>query len=257
MRHVSGFLLILGLTLGFIFGIYYAWKINPVDPTEAIPSELQPQYQVELRTLISLAYVNTGNISRAMRRLGTLSDEDAAQSLKALAEQLLSEGRPEEEVLAVAQLAAAISDSSNSKTTPENAKASATFTSSPIEIASHTPAPTQSSTPIPTYQLRSREKVCNHAFGIPLIQVLVYNASGDPVPGIEVFIYWDQGEDHFFTGLKPEISDGYGDFTMKEGFTYTIQISGSSQRITGLEIPDCLEDDMSFSGSWLLIFEEP
>jgi len=257
MKRVSGFLLILGLALGFIFGLYYAWKINPVDPTEAIPSDLQPQYQVELRTLIALAYVNTGNISRAMRRLETLSNVDVAQSLKALAEQLLAEGHPEEEVLAVAQLAAALSDPSKSETTPEQVAVSATFTSMPGEITTHTPSPTQTSTPIPTYQLRSKEKVCDPALSIPIIQVLVYNVSGDPVPGIEVLVLWDQGEDHFFTGLKPEMGYGYGDLTMEEGFTYTIQISGSSERVSGVKILECVQEEESFPGSWRLIFEEP
>ncbi|OGO17888.1 MAG: hypothetical protein A2Z14_14140 [Chloroflexi bacterium RBG_16_48_8] len=257
MRRVSWFLFILGLTLGLIFGLYYAWEISPIDPKEAIPSDLQSQYQVEYQTLIALAYVNTGNISRAIRRLETMPDVDAAQSLKALAEQLLAEGRPEEDVLAVAQLAAAMSNQSKSGSTPEQAQITATPTSLPTEIPTQAPTPTQTSTPMPAYQLRSREKVCDPALGFPLIQVLVLNAADNPVPGVEVLVLWDQGEDHFFTGLKPEMGLGYGDFTMEEGFTYAVQISGSSETITGLKAEECIEDEEPFPGSWLLSFEEP
>jgi len=46
--------------------------------------------------------------------------------------------------------------------------------------------------------------VCDASLSPPLIQVEALDAQGAPVPGAEVLIVWDEGQDHFFTGLKPE-----------------------------------------------------
>ena len=48
------------------------------------------------------------------------------------------------------------------------------------------------------------------------------NANGDQIPGVEVDIIWDSGFDHFFTGLKPDLGAGYGDFTMTGGVVFTL-----------------------------------
>ncbi|MBI1865988.1 MAG: HD-GYP domain-containing protein, partial [Nitrospirae bacterium] len=42
---------------------------------------------------------------------------------------------------------------------------------------------------------------------------------------IEIVVVWDAGEDHFFTGLKPELGQGYADFTMTEGVSYTLRLA--------------------------------
>jgi hypothetical protein len=256
MRRISWFLFILGVTLGFIFGLYYAWEISPLDPKDAKPSDLEPHFQAEVQTLIALAYANTGNLSRAIRRLDPFPDSNSAESLRALAQQNLADGRSEEDVLAVAQLAAALTNPTKPTSTPQQIPKTAISTSPPTQTSTTVPAPTQTSTPIPAYQLRSQEKVCDPTLDSPLIQVLVYDAVGEPVPGVEVLILWEQGDDHFFTGLKPKVSPGYGDFTMSPGTTYTIQIASSSQTITSLEVEDCIQDDEVYPGSWLLIFGE-
>ena len=36
----------------------------------------------------------------------------------------------------------------------------------------------------------------------------------NPYPSVELVVTWDEGEDHFFTGLQPELGLGYGDFLM-------------------------------------------
>jgi hypothetical protein len=256
MRRISWFLFILGVTLGFIFGLYYAWEISPVAPKDAKPSDLEPHFQIEIKTLIALAYANTGNLLRATRRLDTFPDSNSAESLQALAQQNLADGRSEEDVLAVAQLAAALLNPSRSTSTPEQIVRTTISTSTPTQTSTTIPAPTQTSTPIPAYQLRSQEKVCDPELHNPLIQVLVYDSVGEPITGVEVLILWEEGDDHFFTGLKPDVSPGYGDFTMIPGTTYTLQITSSSQTITGLEVEECIQDDEVYPGSWLLIFDE-
>ena len=75
------------------------------------------------------------------------------------------------------------------------------------------------------------------------------------MPGIEVIVVWDTGQDHFFTGLKPELGLGYGDFTMTEGVTYAVQIAGSTELVTDLSAESCIDNGVDiYLGSWLLTF---
>jgi hypothetical protein len=100
--------------------------------------------------------------------------------------------------------------------------------------------------------------VCDTDLGQPLLQVEVVDAAGQPVPGAEVRVVWDTGQDHFFTGLKPDLGVGYGDFTLTPGVTYTVQLVDSDQPVTGLTSGECEAADGSrYAGSWLLRFQQP
>ena len=126
--------------------------------------------------------------------------------------------------------------------------------------ASPSPLPSiKTSTPIATslYDIRSRRKICDPDFAAPLIQVNVLDAAGDPLPGIEVRVTWDEGEDHFFTGLKPELGLGYADFAMSEGIVYTLQLVGLSEPVSDIQAETCQDDQGAFFlGSWMLIFRQ-
>ncbi len=108
------------------------------------------------------------------------------------------------------------------------------------------------------FVLQETRLVCNTVQKDPLIQVQLNDAAGQPVAGIEVIVKWDQGEDHFFTGLQPEIGLGYGDFLMTPNVVYSIQISGNAQLVNDLQAAECIsEDESRYWGSWLLIFSQP
>jgi hypothetical protein len=88
--------------------------------------------------------------------------------------------------------------------------------------------------------------------------VVVLDAAGQPVPGVEVIVIWDEGQDHFFTGLKPELGLGYGDFLMEEGVSYALQLGRGQETVTGLTAQDCADDEGGFfAGSWRLVFVQP
>lgn len=75
---------------------------------------------------------------------------------------------------------------------------------------------------------------------------------------MEIRVIWDQGTDRVFTGLKPELGAGYGDFVLQPGFAYTVELPGTSALVTGLEVETCTDDQGEpFSGSWLLVFSQP
>jgi hypothetical protein len=126
--------------------------------------------------------------------------------------------------------------------------------------ATATPLPTR--TPTATagvpFVLQDQTFVCDQDLEQPLIQVLAEDSEGDPVPGVEVVVNWEGGEDHFFTGLKPELGLGYADFSMTPGVVYTLRLADGGQPISDLTPAECETASGSrYWGSWLLIFEQP
>jgi hypothetical protein len=86
----------------------------------------------------------------------------------------------------------------------------------------------------------------------------VRDAADDGVPGIEVIVHWDEGEDHFFTGMKPELGLGYADFTMTPGVTYLLQLAEGGQSVPDLTPAECEDNGGDrYWGSWMLIFVQP
>jgi hypothetical protein len=75
---------------------------------------------------------------------------------------------------------------------------------------------------------------------------------------MEVVVVWDDGQDHFYTGLKPELGIGFGDFSMTEGVTYTVRLAESDALVTGLASQECTDDSGGrYPGSWLVTFVQP
>jgi len=139
-----------------------------------------------------------------------------------------------------------------------SANQSSEITPTPLPI--FVPLPTR--TPTPTSEaplvLQDRTFVCDQKLTDPLIQVLAEDAAGRPVPSVEVVVNWEGGEDHFFTGLKPELGLGYADFTMTPGVEYTLRLAEGGQIISDLTPAECeTESGSRYWGSWLLIFVQP
>lgn len=136
-------------------------------------------------------------------------------------------------------------------------------TSTPISLITllptFTPLPTRTLTPTPgsPFVLRNQAQLCDPELEEPLIQVQTIDASGQPVPGVEVVVNWETGEDHFFTGLKPELGLGYADFSMTPLAVYTLRLAKGGQPISGLSAPECESDGGGrYWGTWLLVFEQ-
>jgi hypothetical protein len=101
-----------------------------------------------------------------------------------------------------------------------------------------------------------RQLICDPDLVPPVIQVIAEDAAGGPVPGLEVFVTWDGGLDHFFTGLKPELGLGYADFVMTPGVDYTVHLAESpAASAPGLAVTDCTGSSGEvFPGSWRVSF---
>ena len=100
--------------------------------------------------------------------------------------------------------------------------------------------------------------VCDPAIDQPQIQVFVANAAGVGIPSVEIIVTWAGGEEHFFTGLKPDIGTGYADFEMTPSVTYTLQVGDGGQLITNISAQECTDNsDTPYWGSWRFIFSHP
>ena len=85
-------------------------------------------------------------------------------------------------------------------------------------------APTQGA----PFILEREDQVCDANIKEPLIQVIVQDAAGQQVPGMQVIVSWEGGEERFYTGLKPELGLGYADFTMQPDIAYTLRLVKSA-----------------------------
>ena len=136
-----------------------------------------------------------------------------------------------------------------------------TRTPQPSQTASTTLPPTLTWTPTatlaPPFVLDNLVEVCNPVITEPQIQVFVSNAAGVGIPGVEIIITWNGGEEHFFTGLKPDIDIGYADFVMEPEVFYVLQVAEGGQLITDLTAPQCISGEEPYWGSLRLVFSHP
>jgi hypothetical protein len=286
-------LLLAALAVGVGLGLLYSWVISPVKIVDTAPEALHPDAQTAYVHLVARAYAADHDLGRARTRLALLGWGEPAEAVTALAQRLAAEGRPGSIVQPVALLAAALGAGPATPTPPAVAEISGTPaalsetpggsatpeptqppTATPSATPSHTPQPTDTVIPSITPQLLptrtptatpqgafdfiGRQAVCDPDLTEPLLQVIAESASGEPVPGVEVVVMWEGGFDHFFTGLKPDLGRGYGDFTMTAEVEYRVHLAESpSIAIEGLTVEMCGAGLSSYAGSWLLVFRQP
>jgi hypothetical protein len=251
--------------IGLAGGLYYAWGVNPVEYVDSAPVSLRQPYRENYLVLIASAYAETGDLARARARLSLFHDPQIRDTLAALAQRELARGGSEAAARALAELAARIRQTASpvgSATSPTRTTAGTARSTSTPATPTHRPTPSRTPTPTATpgapFELSSRQALCDPMAPAPLIEVVVLDAASQPVPGMEVLVVWDNGQDHFFTGLKPELGLGYGDFTMTEGVTYTVQLKESANPVTGIRSESCAADDGSaHAGSVVLTFSQP
>lgn len=277
--------LLTGAVLGVAVGLFYSWVISPVEYVDAPPYALRVDFKDEYRALVAAAYLYSYDLLRAEDRLAQLKDDDISQSLAIQAQQALAEGHPEAEVNALAILAMALGDGTTpitlSSSTPQLVNHTLSIiatsptpilnqpTSSPSQTitvpapqATNTVIPTKLTTSTPTagaaFLLQETKLLCYPDQSQPFIQVEIQDAAGQPVPSIELVVTWDGGEDHFFTGLKPELGLGYADYLMTPEVVYSLHLAEGGKVVNDLTAAECLLEDGSRSwGSWMLAFVQP
>jgi len=249
-----------GILVGLCAGLLYGWLVQPVRLIDTVPASLRADFQDDYVALIAAAYAATGDLPRAQARLALLPGAGDQDRLAALAQGGLAAGRPLSEVQALAALAAELSDGRPSPTL-DRPPATALPTAQPsptLTTPRPRPSPIPTATPGAPFRLGERQLVCNDPAPQPRIQVVVLDAAGEGVPNVLVRVIWDTGQDQFFTGLKPELGVGFGDFTIEPDTEYTVQLSESDAIATGIRSEACADSSGgTHPGSWRLTFVQP
>lgn len=282
--------LLTALVLGVVAGLVYGWLIWPVSYTSTAPNALRIDFKERYRVLIAEAFLANRDIGRASSRLALLGDMDSVVALTLQAQRSIAEGRPDSEVQALTYLMLALSQGADNPvqlptlvtpiglpTIVFSSTATATFvpvfTATPViqpdinitgTITSPGTLPLPA-TPTPTavtdvpFALLEKILVCDQLQESPMLQIEAQDASGTPIPGVSVTIRREDqndGEEKFFTGLKPEISLGYADFTMRPDVNYTLWLGEGGQPIE-IEPPACPDNPGDGWGIWKLLFQQP
>lgn len=278
--------IILALLVGFGTGLVYSWIIAPRGVTDAAPALLRADFKDSYRAAIAASYAATGNLPRAKARLLLLEDPNSAEALNAQAQRMLASGASAGQADQVAALALALDETKKSSPTAvpateitPNGELEVTATAPPpppdmpIEVTEtpslvetqpvpvpSTPRPTQTGVPtlgVP-FALTGQENVCDANLPEGLLQVIVLNANKRQMAGVKIILSWDGGEEQFFTGLKPELGNGYADYIMTPETEYTIQLAIGSDVATGLVAPTCqASNGQTFTGGMKLTFQRP
>jgi hypothetical protein len=268
--------LLTGLLIGLALGLLVAWVLAPVEYLETAPASLRPDFKDKYRGMIASSYLVTGDLGRAQSRLSLLGDVDPVQALTLQAQNTHAAGDPDGSAYALARLADALKQSPSEAVlspTPEliasliqspAGGATLTPTRRPSSVLTpiYTPTPRPTRTPTPTvgaaFVAVAPESVCDLNLSEGLLQIEVKDVAGQPIPGVEIIISWEDGEEHIFTGLKPELGNGYSDFVMKPNVGYSVQLASGSQLVTNLSAPSCQTNSgESYRGGIRLLFQQP
>jgi hypothetical protein len=141
-----------------------------------------------------------------------------------------------------------------------------TQTSTPIDTP--TPAPTRMPTPTRTttpgpdapFGVAQSVVLCDETNG-GLLRIYVRDRLGAGVPGVEIAVNWAGGEDHLFTGFKPDIDAGYADFQMEPDERYQIKlvsvmVDGAIPEVAIRDETLCPNLPADVKPSWQIVFQQ-
>lgn len=284
--------ILLALLAGLGLGLAYSWILSPVRIVNAEPTDLRADFRDQYRSVIAAAYNATGNLPRAQARLALVGDPNPVEALNAQAQRMLASGasgnqleHPEQVVALASALGGEEPANAPAPTLPVEVTSDIDITptvtlpppppdvpilltetpeiieTQPVDMVS-VPTPRPTRTAIPTlgapFALTGQETICDSNLPDGLLQVLVLNSNRRQLAGVEIVITWDGGKEQFFTGLKPELGNGYADYIMRPDVNYTIQLARGSDVALGIVAPTCqTASGETFYGGIKLTFQQP
>lgn len=281
------------LLIGLGLGLAYSWIISPVTYVDANPAILRPDFKDQYRVVIAASYTSTHDLPRARARLELLSDTDPIGELSAQAQRMVAAGEPLENVQPLAQLATdlqqgfvsipststpftntnvintQIVDTPFQESLPTETQIieettplpTLSFEQTPlVPVTTNTPRPTFTPIPAPgaPFTLVGQDTICEPGTQSGLLQFILMDSRRRQVAGIEIIVTWSQGEDHFFTGFKPELGNGYADFVMEPDTVYSVRVVGGGALVPNISAPSCTDPNgVKYTGGLLLTFQQP
>ncbi len=291
----STFAIIIALLAGLGLGLAYSWLISPVEYVNANPAILRSDFKDQYRIVIAASYASTHNLDRARARLEQLGDIDPIGQLSAQAQRMLAAGELFDRVRPLAQLATDLQQGFVSipfTSTPINSIVNTPIIDetpfieepfptetpeflaqtiipndtsfetplAPQNIFTPTPRPTFTSIPKPgaPFALVGQDTICDPALPEGLMQIMLMDGRRRQVAGIKIIVTWDNGEDQFFTGLKPELGNGYADFLMDTSTIYSVRVVEGGSFVPNIVPPTCTDPNgVNYFGGLLLTFQQP
>ncbi len=282
------FALSLGVLLGLVLGLVYAWLIDPVQLYNTTPPLLRSDYRHEWIRLAALGYVADGDMDRALARLKGLRKQDIQDALAAMIEAYAAHGQPAPTMRRLSQLAQhlgvytpAMQVYLETSETPSGGLLPTPIPTSPALLVSPTPpAPTPTATasyfpvitPIPSpYRVIAQNLACEGTPGQLRVWVQAppppeptvtpsprrptpTPAGPRPLEGVVLWLLWADGADRAVTGLRPWMSPGYADFQLQPGVFYALSVEEpNAPVISGLALPSCPDGQQ---GSWEIVIEK-
>lgn len=274
----------IGLIVGTFTAIWLAWSIFPLNELVGSPAVFRQDFKQDYIYMVSESLAQTGDWEQAQSRLNLLDDGNLPQTIVQELERYLREGRSAEDVRNMARMAqslgaegAALDLFAPTRSSEEEAAVVENPTPTLIVVVGGqgatdnqptltptllpTPTPInaevvdESATPNPdqnlSFELLAQEEVCAEDGNPAEIEIFVRDAAGEGLVGEEILVSWGGGEDRFITGLKREVDDGYADFTLSAGISYSAELVAGSPRVSGLSVGVC--QDGSPAG-WRLVF---
>jgi hypothetical protein len=265
-----------GLLLGVVLGLIYTWLIAPVQFYDTAPDRLRPDLKEAYILLICEAFAADGDWPTARRRLDGLGDPNIADTILELAERAIEEGQPVSTVRHLAAVATELGAENPAlaffmptrpvtpSPPPPTLLATFTPTQPPAPTATATPPPTSMPTltpePTPTpgwrFELLAQQQICDPDRPQPAIQVIVRDADGEDISGVEAMISWDGRESTIITGFKPELGVGYADLIIEPEVSYAVHLADGSEEVSGIRTSSCTSRDGLRLLSTRLIFQE-
>lgn len=252
-RPFSWFGLLLGLGLGILGGLFYAWVGEPRVEFNTEPWQLNASDRAQYIAAITLDYAHSGDLNNAIQRLiamrpkgdpiqevadvacnlATTGYANSSSGLRAIrkmmifyqlqgrkgcADTLISTSEQATQVVQIDMPTPTLPPPASKTPTPESA----------VQITPTLPAVIVPTTPPQiSYDLVSINTFCDTELA-GIIEVFVQDFNGEGVPGQPIRVRWDKGDSNFYTGLKPERGPGYADFEMERGKGYIIEMPGLS-----------------------------
>lgn len=211
------------------------------------PAAASPTPTVAPLLEIARNFEKNGDLIPARAALAGLGLDDPIAAVAQLAQQEAAAGNADD-ARVLAALAAAL------QITPEAPTDIPTPTAS---LPTSTPAePTATAEPA-GFKLVNRERICNRTIGAALLEVFTQDATGAQIGGFEVQVLWNGGSDRFFTGLKPNVGPGYGDFQMEPGVNYRVRLAAWPDVVADDVISEaCATETSSYPGGVRLVFRQ-
>ncbi len=281
----------LGFALGLAVGLLITWQLWPVEYYNTDPVDLRAEHKEDYVVMIAASYAQDDDLELAVSRMAQLGLEDSKQMVLQVF-QAYAEASRAEESHSLARLAydlgvkdvallpyvltptataepivsPTMTPTSEASAAPTPTEAVPEATPTPTELpVEDTPTPTESppaltATPVVPpgdvdFQLVEQQDLgCGSDWGDNYILVYAQDEHGRGLAGIQLVVSGPEGEDSFFTGLKPEVDPGFADFLVTSPGTYSVQVqSGTSEVAEGIGFGDACPAESPYR-AWRVAF---